>query len=498
MTGPYRRWISDYRDSGLHPFPVDGKRPCVRSYAARRPSLSALERWSAAFPNANLGLPTRRERLVVLDADDPGAIALFEEIVGYTPLRVRTRRGEHWYFRDFTGSVPTAIHPNGQAFDIKASGSADYVLIPGSQHGGAIYRLVDEAEVSPMEFVRRLKSLPSLDPAKLRDLMQQPQGLVRPRPITAHRGETVILNGASIPIGARNDSLFKAACRDAHDVRRRFGDEEQALAALIDRVQAYNETLCAEPVPAAEVEKLARSAWGRTLSGVNRPPARHRRHIREALRRLGRQVRALALWGWLTQSGLDTSDIDLAPGRVAVAIPGWKAHDAEAAIGALLRTGVLRLLQTGGKGRGKIARYRLVEPLVSDISFAVGLHHLKGDAAALMLLVFLVDIWGADSTAPISAKGMSQLVGGPFGGWTKVKITKARDHLAALGLIERLAMKRTSARHPRAMFQMRAAGVLKMPGNVPVDHRPRTGEGHTTVGVRALQPAIDSPAVSGI
>lgn len=164
------------------------------------------------------------------------------------------------------------------------------------------------------------------------------------------------------------------------------------------------------------------------------------------------------------------------PVRLAAAIPGWKAHDDEAAISALVSAGVLRLLQAGGKGRGKAARYCLIEPLVSDVSFAVGLHRLKGDAAALMLLVFLVDRWDAASNAPISAEGMSQLVGGPFGGWTKVKIVKVRDHLAAAGLVERLEMKRISARQPRAMFQMRAASVLKIPGNVPVDiHPPQVG-----------------------
>ncbi|MGC1303184.1 MAG: hypothetical protein WA840_12505 [Caulobacteraceae bacterium] len=184
-------------------------------------------------------------------------------------------------------------------------------------------------------------------------------------------------------------------------------------------------------------------------------------------------MRALALWGWLSQSELDIGDIDLAPGRVAAAIPGWKLHDADSAITALVKAGVLRVLQAGGKGRGNVARYQLVEPLVSDVSFSSALHHLKGDAAAVMLLVFIVDVWGSAATAPISAEGMSQSVGGAFGGWTRVKIVKARDQLVLAGLIERLQVRRTSVRYPRALFQIRAADVLKIPGNVPVDiHRP--------------------------
>lgn len=493
MTGPYRRWIADYRDSGLHPFPVDGKRPCVRSYAGRRPSSSALDRWTVTFPGANLGLPTRREGLVVLDADDPAAIALFAEIAGYTPLRVQTRRGEHWYFKDPTGLIASAVHPNGQPFDIKAAGKADYILLPGSEHGGAVYRLADQAEVSVPEFARRLKALTPLGADQLRALLQQPRGPVSPRPSTPRAGSAVILTGAPIEVGERNNRLFRAACRDAHDVRRRFGDTDDGLNELTGRVEGLNDALCAEPLPAAEVEKIAQSAWARTLAGVNRPPSRHRRHIRDALRRIGRDVRALALWGWLSQSNLETNDIDLAPARVASAIPGWKPHDAEAAIKTLVGANVLRVLQDGAKGRGRAARYRLIEVLVSDVAIAVALHRLKGDAAALALLVFLIDVWGDTATAPISAEGMSQSVGGPFGAWTKVRIVKARDRLVEAGLIERLSAKRTSVRHPRATFQVRAADVLKMPETVPVDiHRPHGLRGASGLDVRESEQHQDS------
>jgi hypothetical protein len=498
MTGPYSRWIADYRNSGLNPFPVDGKRPCIRSYAARRPSPAALDRWSATFADANLGLPTRREGLVVLDADDPAAIALFEEIVGYTPLRVQTPRGEHWYLGDPSGLVASVIHPNGQPFDIKASGKADYVLLPGSEHKGAVYRLADQDDVSVAEFVRRLNALPPLDPEKLRELLQQPRGYVQPRPSVRRLGAAIVLRGAPIDVGARNDSLFRAACRDAHDVRRRFGDTDDGLNELIGRIEGYNDALCTEPLPAGEVEKLVHSAWARTLSGVNRPPSRHRRHIRDALRRIGRDVRALALWAWLSQSGLETDDIDLAPARVAKVIPSWKPHDAEAAIKTLVGAKVLRVLQVGAKGRGRVARYCLTELLVSDVAIAPTIHRLEGDAAALALLVFLVDVWGDAATAPISAEGMSQSVGGPFGAWTKVRIVKARDRLVEAGLIERLAVKRTSIRLPRATFQVRAADVLKMSGNVPVAiHRPPSGWGLTGSGVRESEQPVQSLKMAG-
>lgn len=474
MTGPYGRWIADYRDGGLHPFPVEGKRPCVTAYAKRRPSAAATVKWAQAFPAANLGLPTRRERLAVLDADDPDAVALFEAIVGATPLRVRTRRGEHWYYADPANEIAGAIHPQGQPFDIKAAGSADYVLAPGSEHQGLAYEIIGYDGDDPIgEFARRLRDLPRFSASARNDLVQQPRGLVQARPSLVGVAAPILLSGAVIPQGARNAALFKAACRDAHELRRRHGDGDEGLAALTNQAAAFNSALCSPLLEDHEVDKLADGVWKRTLAGVNRPPARKNRHVRGVLQRLGREVRSLALWGWLSQSGFDIDDIELAPARVAAAIPGWKPHDAEAAINGLVGRDVLRQVRARGRGRGNAGRYQVRDPLVSQVSFAASLHTLGGDAAALALLAFLVDTWGADARAPISAEGMSQTVGGPFGGWTKVKILRARDRLEAAGLIERLEVKRRGVRRPRALFQVRAAAVLKIPEIVPVDiHRP--------------------------
>lgn len=474
MSGPYARWIAEYRDGGLHPFPVDGKRPCVTAYAQRRPSTATTDRWAQAFPTANLGLPTRRERIAVLDADDHSAVALFEAVAGHTPLRVRTRRGEHWYYADPTGEIAGAIHPGGQPFDIKGTGTADYVLVAGSEQHGVIYDILGyEGADQIAEFVRRFCDLPRLSPAAHRDLLQQPSGLVQVRRSLIAARNTILLDGASITEGARNAALFKATCRDAHEIRRRCGDGDEGLSALVSQATAINDTLCVPPLGADEVDKLAAGVWKRTLAGINRPPARRNRHVRGVLQRVGRQLRSLALWGWLTQGGFDIDDLELAPARIAAAIPGWKPHDAVAAIKGLVDRDVLRLIHAGGKGRANVSRYRLAEPLVSDVSFAVGLNILAGDPAALALLVFLVDIWGAEARAPISADGMASTVGGPFGSWTKVRILRARGQLEAAGLIERLEAKRTGIRRPRALFQVRARDVLKMLEIVPVEiHRP--------------------------
>ena len=485
MTGPYGRWIPDYRDGGLHPFPVDGKRPCVTSWAGRRPSAATTEKWARAFPTANLGLPTKRERLAVLDADDAEAVALFEAEAGFTPLRVETRRGEHWYFGDPRGEIAGANHPLGQPFDIKAAGTGALVLIPGSENQGVIYRIVDyDGEDHAAEFARRIRNLPALAPAARRALLQESRGLVQVRKPTLATHNTVRLIGATIPEGVRNETLFKAACAVAHDLRRRHGDGEEGRTALDDHTSALNSALCDPPLPSAEVSRLADGVWARTLSGVNRPPLRKRRYVADVLKRGGKQVRSLVLWAWMSQSGLDPRDIELAPARVAAAIPGWRPHDAMAAIRGLVALQVLRPVTAGSRGRGNAAHYRLTEPLVTRLDIAAALQVLGRDARAVALMMFVTDYWGGEAQAHLSALGMSQAVGGPFGGWTKVGIVKARDHLESAGLLERIPQKRRGLRQARALFQVRAAGVLKIAENVPVDIHPPLGLGTSSAPAR--------------
>lgn len=492
MIGPYARWIADYRRNGLRPFPVEGKRPCITNYAARAPSLPTLERWAERFPRANLGIPTRRNGLAVLDADDDEALAIFDAIAGPPAARVLTSRGEHWYFTDPQNEIAGVNHPGGQPFDIKAGGAADYVLVPGSSNGETTYQLADYAGSDMAgEFARRLRDLTPLPQTAYLELLKQPSGrtqVVVPGMIRSP--SPLVLTGARVREGARNNALFQAACRDAHVIRQRLGDGPHGVAALAAQAAAVNEALLDPPLPDGEVGKLVDGVWRRTLSGVNRAPTRRAGHVREALVRVGRETRAVALWGWLSQGHFDTSDMELSPSRLAGVIPGWKTHDFAAAITRMVAAKILRQLSPGQKGRGLVARYRLLEPLVTQINVGPVLAKLRGDHAAMSLLAFLVDVWGPESDAPISAEGMTLSVGGPFGAWSKPKLLKARDHLEAAGLLLRVQQRRVGVRRARALFQVRAGGVLKMLENVPVDiHRPPLVLARSEDSVRGIRRA---------
>lgn len=237
-------------------------------------------------------------------------------------------------------------------------------------------------------------------------------------------------------------------------------------------MHALNQSRCAPPLDAQEVDRISGSVWRLTLSGTNRPPLARADHMRDLYRRVGRRVRSLALWGLLSQGRMDHSDIELSPSRVVGMAPGWSRRDADAAIKGLVELQILQTLVPGGKGRGRIARYRLAEPFNARVDFAAALKAVEGDAAAVALLTFMDACWGHAGVAPISAEGMSKHVGGPFSEWTRVKIEKARAKLETAGLIKRSSAKRSVAelrnrRRPRAMFHLCCGCVLRAPLDVP-------------------------------
>lgn len=61
----------------------------------------------------------------------------------------------HLHGQAFAGIIASTIHPHGQSFDIRASGKADYVVVPGSEQRGATYPLAHR-DVQPCLAARRV------------------------------------------------------------------------------------------------------------------------------------------------------------------------------------------------------------------------------------------------------------------------------------------------------------------------------------------------------
>jgi len=144
-----------------------------------------IEAWWTASPNSNIGIDLGRSGLTILDFDNgepPPELNL------NGALRVKTGRGTHVYFSGV--SKQGKMYFNGQPVgDIKSEGG--YVLAPNSIHpSGAVYTVAGGKGIEP------------ITSAILDRLRSGEKTSVDASP-----------NGASIPHGQHDTTLFKIACK---------------------------------------------------------------------------------------------------------------------------------------------------------------------------------------------------------------------------------------------------------------------------------------------
>lgn len=139
---------------------IDGKKPCIswKPFEFRHPSDSELRQWFSCG-DRNIAIVTGAiSGIVVVDADSKEAVAWVEANLPPTPIRTRTNRGLHFFFRHPGGTVPNGVKFQGIPLDVRGDGG--YVVAPGSlHHTGILY----EAEGN----WAAMRALPKLDPAWL-------------------------------------------------------------------------------------------------------------------------------------------------------------------------------------------------------------------------------------------------------------------------------------------------------------------------------------------
>lgn len=133
--------------------------------------------------------------------------------------------GEHRYFKHPGFPVPNSVSSLGSGLDVRGDGG--YVLAPGARHkSGGIYKgLTGELAEAPEWLLQLLKE---------------------------KRIARVEIPESGISEGARNETLYKAAC----SLRRTGLLEESIFLALTSE----NQKKCHPPLPEAEVRKIASQA----------------------------------------------------------------------------------------------------------------------------------------------------------------------------------------------------------------------------------------------
>jgi putative DNA primase/helicase len=212
------------------------------------------------MPRANIGVPTgKASALLVLDVDpDRGgreSLAILEREIGELPCTYRVQTGgggEHIYFRYPRERVGCSAGLLGPALDVRGEGG--YIVAPPSRTT-APYVVLDRSALAepPAWLLDALRDEPT-DSTDARETT--PVGPGKNQPMSAE------LDGPQIAAGGRNEGLTRIAGR----LRARgAGDGE-----LLETLERINAARCVPPLPAREVNNIARSA-SRWKIGTSRP-----------------------------------------------------------------------------------------------------------------------------------------------------------------------------------------------------------------------------------
>jgi hypothetical protein len=242
------------RRAGWAVLPSEGKSPLRKGFNKWRypPGEKTVEQWARRAPDADIVIVAGlcetgkgHRGVIVVDCDDETAVSRASELFGETPGRVRTRRGEHRYFRADGADLGTlsSLRAYGLEIDLKHG-----------QHGAAIVA----APPSPHEKDRGfcytwehcgpdvLKALPPFRAAGLSAFLekQKPTETAKPAFLGKERSRRLWLNRQL----AKHAGFFD-------------GEDAELLNSVLDKARQFNQSLAElgiEPLDDKEVMRVSR------------------------------------------------------------------------------------------------------------------------------------------------------------------------------------------------------------------------------------------------
>jgi Bifunctional DNA primase/polymerase, N-terminal/Primase C terminal 1 (PriCT-1) len=247
MSGIFRKWQPRYAERGIPTFPLDGesKKPRVTNFGKMGlpASCRIAEKPNLAAANGIGFMAGPRNKITVLDidvADERVAADAFARH-GEPAIIVRTPSGKFhgWYRHDGERRTINAWKNDYPKHDLLGAG---IVIAPPTQRGDSNYEFIkgsleDLDRLHPMEGVA----------ASLRG--NKPSAVPQ------------VGRALSAGTGARNNSLYRACMRQAHDCAT-FDD----LLAFARETNA----IYSPPLEEMEVMNVVKSAWDYTERGQNR------------------------------------------------------------------------------------------------------------------------------------------------------------------------------------------------------------------------------------
>lgn len=329
--GIYSHYVGEFTERGIGAFPVDtrAKKPAVSGWQgantvkamawARKPKLADAEGLGIV-----MGKPTG---IVEVDVDAVGPAWLSTAVTrfGETAIVIRTASGKSklWYRHNGEGR---SVRPfQGEPIDILGGG---FTIAPPSRRFdlAASYQFISGG-------LDDIANLPTIPSSAFSGLSERPAEGVRN--------------------GERNDALWRWCMAEA----RNCDDVEALIDVAATWVAGF-----ADPLPAAEIERCARSAWkyeetGRNYLGLKRPQINAGDRIMDALID---QPDALVLYQMFVRWHQNRASFAIAPRAMSeAAIPPWPRGKIARARDILVERGFIEELRAPDQRNRKSGLYRL-------------------------------------------------------------------------------------------------------------------------------------------
>lgn len=249
-------------DTGAWDSGMIGKRPMVawKKYQQETASQADIDSWFGGEDLHNIAIATGPlSGLVVVDLDDPAAMAWADAALPETSLAVGTASGEHRYYRwPSDGSQignSGALRARGLSIDIRGDGG--YVIAPGSRHAnGDLYTTRPPGK--SVWNSAGVQSLPDFPVAVLASsaIESEQTSNIPAAPAVDHELErrlrAYVARVDGKEHGGRNNAAFVLAANLLHD----FGADPQLAWPLVEEWNQRN----SPPLPERELRSTFASA----------------------------------------------------------------------------------------------------------------------------------------------------------------------------------------------------------------------------------------------
>lgn len=209
-----------------------------------------LKEWN--YPGCNIACLTGESNgFVVVDCDTREGWLEWEEKMPPTPLRVKTRRGMHYYYRHPGQYVKSGSHLklDGKQFEHDVKGDRSYVLFPGSIRNGWQYTVWPTKDNPEGKWIFKPHRLPVFDMSWRPELVREDEwNSPKIKDIRAWMGAIQAIEGQG-----GDATTYKLCCR----LHEEGIDITEAMALMSE----WNGTNCSPPWQAHELLRKLRAAY---------------------------------------------------------------------------------------------------------------------------------------------------------------------------------------------------------------------------------------------